>query len=209
LVGIVWLAIVVTWGVRSVVGALLAGMIFAIAPQKLSIILILTLFFIAGGFFVRLLLDRGYRKPLGLVAMGILAVLPFAGGAWIWDNVSNDDAVSVIFVAIAFAASLLIILRVLRIPIANRVIPIAISVVVAAVGVVAATQLAGLDLGEQAGLVPTMLFGLGAIVLAREPRGVLYDMVNRQRLRQLRNLEQREEEAEIATVPQLAPTVAP
>ena len=32
LVGIVWLAIVVTWGVRSVVGALLAGMIFAIAP---------------------------------------------------------------------------------------------------------------------------------------------------------------------------------
>src|SRR4029079_11488616 len=30
-VGIVWLAIVVTWGVRSVVGALLAGMVFAIA----------------------------------------------------------------------------------------------------------------------------------------------------------------------------------
>ena len=30
-----------------------------------------------------------------------------------------------------------------------------------------------------------MLFGLGAIGLAREPRGVLYDMVNRQRLRQL------------------------
>ena len=34
-------AIVVTWGVRSVVGALLAGMIFAIAPQRLSIILVL------------------------------------------------------------------------------------------------------------------------------------------------------------------------
>ena len=31
-----------------------------------------------------------------------------------------------------------------------------------------------------------MLFGLGAIGLAREPRGAVYDMVNRQRLRQFR-----------------------
>ena len=50
LVGIVWLAIVVTWGVRSVIGALLAGMIYAIAPQRLSIILIL------------MLLPRGRRR---------------------------------------------------------------------------------------------------------------------------------------------------
>ena len=39
-----------------------------------------------------------------------------------------------------------------------------------------------------------MLFGLGAIGLAREPRGVLYDMVNRQRLRQFREAERRDEE---------------
>jgi branched-chain amino acid transport system permease protein len=209
LIGIVWLAIVVTWGVRSVVGALLAGMIYAIAPQKLSIILILVLFLVAGGFFVRLLLGKQYRTAPGLVAMALLAVLAFGGSAWIWDNVSNEDAVSVILVAIALAAALLINLRVLRIPTANRVVPIAIAVAVAAVGVFAAIQLAGLDLGEQTGQVPTMLFGLGAIGLAREPRGVLYDMVNRQRLRQLRNLERRDEEAELATeMPALAPTVA-
>ena len=35
-VGIVWLAVVVTWGVRSVLGALLAGMIFAISPHPLA-----------------------------------------------------------------------------------------------------------------------------------------------------------------------------
>src|SRR5262249_32672691 len=177
--------------------------------QKLSIIIILVLFFVAGGFFVRLLLSKQYRKPLGLVAMAFLAVLAFGGSAWIWDNTSNDDAVSVILVAIALAAALLIVLRVLRIPPANRVIPIAIAVAVAAVGIFAATQLAGLDLGEQTGSVPTMLFGLGAIGLAREPRGVLYDMVNRQRLRQLRNLERRDEEAELVTeMPALAPTVS-
>ena len=35
MIGIVWLAIVVTWGVRSAsIGALLAGMIFAIAPLE-------------------------------------------------------------------------------------------------------------------------------------------------------------------------------
>src|SRR5207248_5767603 len=109
----------------------------------------------------------------------------------------------------AFSAGLLIILRVLRIPTANRAIPIAISVAVAAVGVFAATQLAGLDLGEQTALVPTMLFGLGAIVLAREPRGVLYDMVNRQRLRQLRDLGGRDEAGIGAEMPELARTVTP
>src|SRR5262249_3955658 len=197
LVGIVWLAIVVTWGVRSVVGALLAGMIYAIAPQKLSVIIILLLFFLAGGFFTRLLMNRAYRKPLGLLAMAFLAALAFGGSVWVWDNVSNDDAVSFIFVAIAFSASLLIILRVLRMRTANRVLPIVISVVVAAIGIFAATQLVGLDLGEQTGQVPTMLFGLGAIGLAREPRGVLYDIVNRQRLRQLRETERRDEQAEL------------
>jgi branched-chain amino acid transport system permease protein len=32
LIGIIWLAIVVTWGVRSVVGALLAGISFTVIP---------------------------------------------------------------------------------------------------------------------------------------------------------------------------------
>ena len=110
LVGIVWLAVVVTWGVRSVIGALLAGMIFAIAPTRLSIILILILFFIAGGLFARLLLGKQYQKPIGALAMAALAVLAFGGSAWMWDNLSNDDTVSVILVAISLAVALLIIL---------------------------------------------------------------------------------------------------
>jgi branched-chain amino acid transport system permease protein len=36
LIGVVWLAIVVTWGVRSVLGALLAGLAFAVFPQLFS-----------------------------------------------------------------------------------------------------------------------------------------------------------------------------
>jgi hypothetical protein len=43
--------------------------------------------------------------------------------------------------------------------------------------------------------VPTLLFGLGAIALVNEPRGVVYDIVNRQRLRQFKEAERREEEA--------------
>jgi branched-chain amino acid transport system permease protein len=199
LVGIVWLAVVVTWGVRSVVGALLAGMIFAIAPARLSIILILILFFIAGGLFVRLLLSKQYKKPLGVIAMAALAVLAFGGSAWLWDNLSTDDTVSIVLVAICLAAALLIILRIIRLPIANRAIPIAIAVVVGIIGVIVAIQAAGLELGDRATEVPTMLFGLGAIGLAREPRGVLYDMVNRQRLRQFREAERRDEEALLRT----------
>ena len=40
-----------------------------------------------------------------------------------------------------------------------------------------------------------MLFGLGAIGLVSEPRGVVYDIVNRQRLRQFKDAERRDEEA--------------
>jgi branched-chain amino acid transport system permease protein len=36
LIGVVWLAVVVTWGVRSVAGALLAGLAFAVMPQLFS-----------------------------------------------------------------------------------------------------------------------------------------------------------------------------
>jgi branched-chain amino acid transport system permease protein len=88
IIGIVWLAIVVTWGVRSILGALIAGIIFVVAPQLVS-----------------LYLTEGWAD------------------------------------------------------------------------------------------VPTMLFGLGAIALAREPRGVLFDIVNHQRLRRLRRQARRDERA--------------
>ena len=205
-----WLAVVVTWGVRSVVGALLAGMIFAIAPSRLCILLILILFFIVGGFVARLALSKQYKKPIGALAIAALVVLAFGGSAWMWDNLSNDDTVSVVLVLISLAAALMIILRIMRLPVTNRAIPIAISVVVAIAGVILATQAAGLELGDRASEVPTMLFGLGAIGLAREPRGVLYDMVNRQRLRQFREAERRDEEAAIqAELPELEKTGAP
>jgi hypothetical protein len=43
-----------------------------------------------------------------------------------------------------------------------------------------------------------MLFGLGAIGLVNEPRGVVYDIVNRQRLRQFKEAEDRDEAAKLA-----------
>jgi branched-chain amino acid transport system permease protein len=79
LIGVVWLTVVVTWGVRSITGALLAGLSFTVIPQ----------------FFTDHLTGR-------------------------WLN------------------------------------------------------------------VPTLLFGLGAIALAREPRGIVYDVVNRHRERRAR-----------------------
>lgn len=197
LIGIVWLAIVVTWGVRSVVGAVLAGMIFAIAPTRLSIILVLVFFLVVSGVFTRLALQGAYRNVLGAVAMVALAVVAFGGSAWIWDNVSNDDAVSTILVALGLVGALLIGRRVAKVALAPPV-KIGLLVVVAAAGVWAAFALAGLELGESAAEVPTMLFGLGAIGLVNEPRGVVYDIVNRQRLRQFRDAERRQEEAELS-----------
>jgi branched-chain amino acid transport system permease protein len=199
LIGIVWLAIVVTWGVRSVVGALLAGMIYAIAPTRLSIILILVFFLVVSGVFTRLALQRAYRNVGGALAMAVIAVIAFAGSGWIWDNVSNDDAVSTILVALGLAAALLISLRVWRSSIANQGVKAGIILVVVGLGIWAAFALAGLELGESGSEVPTMLFGLGAIGLVNEPRGVVYDIVNRQRLRQFKDAERREEEAKVAT----------
>ena len=43
-----------------------------------------------------------------------------------------------------------------------------------------------------------MLFGLGAIGLVSEPRGVVYDIVNRQRLRQFKDAEKRDEAERLA-----------
>jgi hypothetical protein len=123
-------------------------------------------------------------------------VVAFGGSAWIWDNVNNDDSVSAILVLLGLGAAALVARWVMKAPISNRPVQIALVVVVAALGVWAAVWLAGLELGESAADVPTMLFGLGAIGLVSEPRGVVYDIVNRQRLRQFRDAERRDEEAE-------------
>ena len=108
LVGIVWLAIVVTWGVRSVVGALLAGMIFAIAPQRLSIILILVFFLIVSGVITPASRSQAVPQRLGAVAMAVLAVFALGGSAWIWDDVTSDDTVNVILVALGLAVALIV-----------------------------------------------------------------------------------------------------
>jgi hypothetical protein len=127
-----------------------------------------------------------------------LPVLALGGAAWIWDNVTNDEAVTVILVAMVAAATLLLVLRLRRLETPNRVVPLVASGVILVVGVVVAFLAADLELGEQTAEVPTMLFGLGAIALAREPRGVLYDMVNRIRLRRMRDAERRDEDAMLA-----------
>jgi hypothetical protein len=56
-----------------------------------------------------------------------------------------------------------------------------------------------IDLGDAWDYIPTLLFGLGAVFLARQPRGVLFDVMNRIRLRQLQR-EARRAEAEAAEV---------
>jgi branched-chain amino acid transport system permease protein len=205
LVGIVWLAIVVTWGVRSVVGALLAGMIFAIAPQRLSIILVLIFFLMVSGVITRLALERSYRNVFGALAMGVLAVIALGGSAWIWDNVSSEDTVKVIMAALGVVFVLLVGLRVAKAPIPNQAARIGLLVVVAGLGVWLVLTLAGLELGEVGTReVPTMLFGLGAIGLVNEPRGVVYDIVNRQRLRQYKQAEERDEREKLAAEAALA-----
>ena len=205
LVGIVWLAVIVTWGVRTVVGALLAGLLFAIAPVKLAVILILSLCFLVGGIFTRLLLSKAYRKPAGAIAMVALVV----GGAALvyrmWTKTSDDTAVHVILALLALVVGLLLVFRMLRLTSVQRPVRIALAVAVGVLAVGAAAWTVGLDLSEATVKeVPTMLFGLGAIGLAREPRGVLYDMVNRQRLRRLADTERNEEEAELAAEAELA-----
>jgi hypothetical protein len=196
-IGIVWLAIVVTWGVRSVIGALLAGMIFAVAPTRLSIILILIFFVLVGALVTDLAMRKAYRNLFGALAMGVLTVFAFGGSAWLWENVSNDDAVGAILVLMALTAGGAIGYKAMTVRALPMVARIVTAVVALAIGIVAAVQLAGLDLGESSAEVPTLLFGLGAIALVNEPRGVVYDIVNRQRLRQFRGAERREEEARL------------
>jgi branched-chain amino acid transport system permease protein len=199
LVGVVWLAIIVTWGVRSVPGALLAGLLFAIAPFKLAAILILPVIFLTGGFFTRLLLSKAYRKPVGALLMALFLVVGALASYRMWTKMSDDTAVHIVLAILALVVGLLVGLRLRRIPSLGANLRTAILVIAIAAGVGGAYYTTTLDLSlETVKEVPTMLFGLGAIFLAREPRGVLYDMVNRQRLRQLEDTERREEEAAMA-----------
>jgi branched-chain amino acid transport system permease protein len=128
ILGIVWLAIVVTWGVRSVIGALLAGVIFAVIPQQLNLLLVLILLFTAIGLLARLVLTRDVRRWWG--------------------------------------ASL--------------------AVAIVAIAIVGSKLLADIEVPDSWAEVPTLLFGLGAVALARQPRGVLFDAVNRIRLRTMK-----------------------
>ena len=198
LVGIVWLAVMVTWGVRSVIGALLAGMLFAIAPYRLSMILILTLAFLCGGIFTRLLLSKAYRKPVGMIVMALCVVVGVVGAYYLWNHVSDNTAVHIILVILCLVIALLVTLRVRRSETLSHNAKLGLGIAVGLAGVGAAVWAGGVNLPvESVKQVPTMLFGLGAIGLAREPRGVLYDMVNRQRLRQLEDAERREEQVAI------------
>ena len=128
LVGVVWIAIVVTWGVRSVVGALLAGIIFAVIPQQLSLILVLIAVMIVAGLIVRLIITKSIRTPIGAIS-GVMLLI---GGIFI------------------------------------------------------VRWLLDIEVSESWVDVPTMLFGLGAIGLAREPQGLVADTINRFRLRRIR-----------------------
>lgn len=73
-----------------------------------------------------------------------------------------------------------------------------VGALIAGIIFVVAPQLVSLHLTEGWADVPTMLFGLGAIALAREPRGVIFDVVNQHRLRRLRRQTRREERAQPA-----------
>jgi branched-chain amino acid transport system permease protein len=149
LVGIVWLAIVVTWGIRSVLGALMAAILYVVVSpptNKISFILVIIVVFVMMGMTARLIGSRAIYTPRGAVLAAVLSIAGIAA-----------------------------ILLVLPIDVKEEI-----------------------DLGTAWDYIPTLLFGLGAVFLARQPRGVLFDVMNRIRLRQLqrdaRAAEAREEE---------------
>jgi hypothetical protein len=176
-------------------------MVFAIAPQKLSIILILGIVIIGGGLVAQLVATGAHRTALGAVEIAVLVVVALASSMWIWDNVSKVDAVNVILVILSLALGLGLALKVARAEAIPPPAAIAIAIAIAAAGIVLAAQFVfgGITIDEvTASEVVVMMFGLGAIVLAREPRGVVYDIVNRQRLRQMHDAERRDEEKILA-----------
>jgi len=129
----------VTWGVRSVVGALLAGIIFAVVPQQLSLILVLVLLFTAFGILSNLVVTRRIRHPLGAIVAAVVVI----------------------------------------------------------VAVIGTSQLINVEVPDSWVDVPTLLFGLGAVFLASEPRGALFNMINRIRLRGLQHETRRIEAASL------------
>ena len=90
LVGIVWMAIVVTWGVRSVIGALMAGLLFALIQQRLMLLIVMIFLFVIVGVFVRQFLAKKYQTPKGVVIMALIAILGVIGSMWLWSIDSND-----------------------------------------------------------------------------------------------------------------------
>jgi len=149
LVGIVWLAIVVTWGIRSVLGALMAAILYVVVSpptNKISFILVIIVVFVMMGMTARLVGSRMIYTPKGMVLAALL-----------------------------YIAGIVAIVLLLPIDVKDEI-----------------------DLGNAWDYIPTLLFGLGAIFLARQPRGVLFDVMNRIRLRQLQR-DARAAEAELVT----------
>jgi branched-chain amino acid transport system permease protein len=138
LVGIVWLAIVVTWGIRSVIGTLLASLLLVeiSAPQnRLSFIFVIIVVFVVFGMTARLVGSRMIYTPRGMAIAVLLYTTGLTAIVFLlkWRTIKQD-----------------------------------------------------IDLGNAWDYLPTLSFGLGAVFLARRPQGVLFDVMNRVRLRQMR-----------------------
>jgi branched-chain amino acid transport system permease protein len=137
LVGIVWLAIVVTWGIRSVLGALLASVLYVVVSpptNKLSFIFVIIVVFVMMGMTARLV---GSKMIYTRKGMGLAALLYVGGIAAIYFLIGWDVKEAI-------------------------------------------------DLGSAWDYIPTVMFGLGAVFLAKQPRGVLFDVMNRIRLRNMK-----------------------
>ncbi len=123
IIGVVWLAVVVTWGVRSVAGALLAGLTYALFPQLFAeypwVILVLFGLIFLG-------VANEVRRPIVRVLARVVTAAMLLGavlvGTGVWDEV-----------------------------------PV---------------------VGDHVNEVATAMFGLGAIGVAREPRGVVHQAVH-------------------------------
>ncbi len=126
LIGVVWLAIAVTWGVRSVAGALLAGLSFALFPQIFAEFewFILVLF----GLIMLGIRSNVRRVVVQRIALALWALF-WLGAFLVWNGNLSE-------------------------------VPL---------------------IADSIREIPTTLFGLGAIGLAKEPRGIVYDVAHRSR----------------------------
>jgi len=201
LVGIVWFAIVVTWGVRSVLGALMAGLIFALIQQQLMLLVVMIFLFVVVGAFVRMVLAKRYTSPKGAAVMAVVVVIGLVG-TWFLLGLDSDDraaqtelAAQILLTALWLGMLGGLLARFLLAKRYRTPLGALLTLAVGATLVFGLYTILGADLSDSAIEVPTMMFGLGAVGLAREPRGVIYDMVNRQRLRQLHDQEAARERA--------------